>query len=28
MKQTINTYQENFVEQNLDDYLKEDVIVF
>lgn len=28
VKQTLNTYQENFVEQNLDDYLKEDVIVF
>ena len=28
MKQTINTYQETFVEQNLDDYLKEDVIMF
>ena len=28
MKQSMNTYQENFIEQHLDDYLKEDVIVF
>lgn len=28
VKQTLNTYQENFVEQNLVDYLNEDVIVF
>ncbi len=28
VKQAMNTYQENFVEQNLEDYLKEDVIVF
>lgn len=28
VKQTFNTYQENFVEQHLDDYLKEDVILF
>ena len=28
VKQTLNTYQENFVEQHLDDYLKEDVVVF
>ena len=28
MKQALNTYQENFIEQHLEDYLKEDVIVF
>ena len=28
VKQSMNTYQENFIEQHLDDYLKEDVIVF
>lgn len=28
MKQSMNTYQENFIEQHLEDYLKEDVIVF
>ncbi len=28
VKQAMNTYQENFIEQNLEDYLKEDVIVF
>ena len=28
VKQSMNIYQENFIEQHLDDYLKEDVIVF
>lgn len=28
IKQSLNTYQDNFTEQDLDDYLKEDVIVF
>ena len=28
VKQTLNTYQNNFVDQNLVDYLNEDVIVF
>lgn len=28
VKQSLNTYQENFIEQHLEDYLKEDVIVF
>lgn len=28
VKQTLNTYQENFIEQTFQDYLKEDVVVF
>ena len=28
VKLSMNTYQENFIEQHLEDYLKEDVIVF
>lgn len=28
VKQSMNTFQENFIEQRLEDYLKDDVIVF
>ncbi len=28
IKQSLNTYQENFIEQKLDGYLKEDIVIF